>query len=446
MKRIYWVLLLLAPLTASATVAEYTLDNGLKVIVKEDHRAPVLVAQVWYKVGSSYEPMGLTGVSHILEHMMFKGTKKFGPGEFSRIIAENGGRENAFTGQDYTTYFQSLEKSRLAVSFEMESDRMRHLNLTQEEYAKELKVVMEERRMRTEDNPQSQTFEHFAATAYLNTPYRQPVIGWMHDLKTMKLEDLAKWYKKWYAPNNATLVVVGDVNPKQVEKLAKRYYGPLKPSENIPTLKPVVEAPQFGPRRIVVKRPAQLPYIVMGYHVPVLNSAKQRWEPYALEVLAGILSGGQSSRFKKHLERDLQVASSSSASYDLYARLNDLLVFSATVAKGRSVQELETAIRAQLERVRDERISEDELQRIKNQVVAGNVYERDSVYYQAMQIGMLETVGLGWRTADEYVDKVSAITAEQVQQVAQKYLLDQNLTVAVLDPQTHAGVQKEKHE
>ena len=196
-------------LLAGSEVHEFRLDNGLKLLVKEDHRAPVMVSQVWYKVGASYEPSGITGVSHVLEHMMFKGTETHPPGEFSRIIAENGGSENAFTSQDYTTYFQRMEKSRLPISLELEADRMRRLQLQDEEFQKEIRVVMEERRMRTDDKPTALTYEQFRATAYMASSYRSPTIGWMNDLENMELSDLADWYRRWYAPNNATLVVVG---------------------------------------------------------------------------------------------------------------------------------------------------------------------------------------------------------------------------------------------
>ncbi len=226
---------------AKPQIFESTLDNGLKILVKPDHRAPVVVAQIWYKVGSSYEVGGSTGLSHVLEHMMFKGTAKLAPGKFSKVIAENGGRENAFTGKDYTAYFQQLEKSRLSVSFELEADRMRNLTLPEEEFSKELPVVMEERRLRTEDKPRSLTYEQFSAAAHISSPYHHPIIGWMNDLENMKVADLRAWYQKWYAPNNATLIVVGDVKPDEVFALAKKHYGPLKRSENIPALKPRIE-------------------------------------------------------------------------------------------------------------------------------------------------------------------------------------------------------------
>ncbi|KOR30241.1 peptidase M16, partial [Achromatium sp. WMS3] len=200
------LLSLLSPILAGSKVHEQILANGLKVIVKEDHRAPIVISQVWYKVGSSYEHDGVTGISHALEHMMFKGTQKYGPGKFSEIIAANGGSENAFTGRDYTAYFQKLAKDRLEIALELEADRMRNLALLPAEYAKEIKVVTEERRLRTDDNPTALTVEHFYAAAYMIAPYRNPIIGWMSDLKTMSVDKLQTWYQKWYAPNNATLV------------------------------------------------------------------------------------------------------------------------------------------------------------------------------------------------------------------------------------------------
>ena len=413
-------------------VHEYMLDNGLKVIVKEDHRAPVVISQVWYKVGSSYEHNGITGVSHVLEHMMFKGTEKHAPGEFSRIISENGGSENAFTGRDYTAYFQQLEKSRLEVSFEMESDRMRNLKLRDEEFAKEVRVVMEERRLRTEDNPQSLTYEQFASTAFVNNPYSNPVIGWMNDLENMNNNDLRRWYEMWYAPNNATLVVVGDVDADAVHQLAKKYYGVHKRGE-VAAIKPRIEAPQKGEKRVLVKAPAELPYLMMGYKVPTLTP-EDSWEPYALEVLAAVLDGGKGARFEKLLVREKQVAASIGTSYGMAGLHDDLLSFSGTPAQGQTVETLELAIREQVQRLHHELASTDELARIKAQVVATDIYQRDSVYYQAMQIGTLETVGLSWKMLDDYVERIRAITPEQIQQVAKKYLIDDNLTIATLIP------------
>jgi zinc protease len=425
--------------TAQAEVHEFSLGNGLKILVKEDHRAPVVVSQVWYKVGSSYEHDGITGISHALEHMMFKGTETYPAGEFSRIISANGGEENAFTGSDYTAYFQTLEKSRLEISFELEADRMRNLTVPNEEFIKEIKVVQEERRMRTEDNPRSFAHEVAMATAYQTSPYRQPVVGWMADLQSMQAEQLKDWYRQWYAPNNATLVVAGDVDPQEVYALAKKHFGKLKPEKIVlPTADEEVE--QHGIKRVVIKRPAEVPHMLMAYKIPVLRSALagaaglEEWEPYALEVLAGVLDGGNSARFASRLIRGKEIAASVGAGYPLTSRLDDVFTLSGTPAQGKTPDELEQAIRLELQDLQENLVSEKEMERVKAQVVSSDVYERDSVFYQGMILGILETVGLSWTLVDEYVERVQAVTAEQVQAVAKKYFIDDRLTVAVLEP------------
>ena len=418
---------------AETRAHEFELDNGLKLIVKEDHRAPVIVSQVWYKVGSSYEHDGITGISHVLEHMMFKGTQRHAPGEFSRIVAENGGKENAFTSRDYTAYYQRLEKSRLPVSFELEADRMRNLLLQEEEFLKEVKVVMEERRLRTEDKPTSLTYERHNAVAFTNSSYRTPVIGWMEDLESLTLSDLEDWYQRWYAPNNATVVVVGDVDPEEVVALAKRYFGPLKPSGVAP-VKPRGEVRQRGGRRLVVQAPAELPYLLIGYKVPVLLTAEEQWEPYALEVLAGILDGGDSARLTRTLVRGQQIAASAGAGYNLYDRQERLLLLDGTPTASHTVDELEQALVEQVNLLRKELVDSKELERVKAQVVASAVYELDSIMAQAMTIGKLETVGLDWSVDRKYVERIQAISAEQIRKVAQKYLVDERMTIAVLDP------------
>ncbi len=424
-----------APEQRAAVGQEFHLDNGLKILIKEDHRAPVVATEVWYRVGSSYESIGSTGISHMLEHMMFKGTPQHPAGELSRIIAANGGTENAFTGADYTAYFQDLENTRLAVSFALEADRMHNLSLPPEEFVKEHQVVMEERRLRTDDNPRALTVEQLAATAYVNSPYHWMIIGWMGDIEHLTVDDVREWYHRWYTPNNATLVVVGDVDPKEVVTLATRYFGPIPAGSAVPTPKTHPEPLQRGERRVVVKAPALLPYLAMGYHVPVLHSTTNPWEPYALEVLAQLLDGDASARFSRELVRGSEVASSADAGYDLYARLPSLFTLDGTPARGKSIQILETALRDQVRRVRDELVTSAELERVKARAVADKVYARDSIVYQAMQIGMLDAAHIDWHVADEYVGRIQAVTAEQVQSVARQYLLDDNLTVAILDPQ-----------
>ena len=438
-QRILLSAILLLPAAASAQTHEYMLDNGLKLLVREDHRAPEVVSQVWYKVGGSYEIDGSTGVSHALEHMMFKGTPTHPAGEFSRIIAENGGEENAFTGADYTAYFQTLEKSRLEIALELEADRMRNLSLPADEFAKEIQVVKEERRWRTDDEPEAFTYETAMATAFQTSPYRQPVIGWMADLNHMTVDDVKRWYTRWYAPNNAVLIVAGDVDPDAVHKLVQKYFGKLPRGEAV-TVEPRPEVPQLGLKRVVVKRPAEVPYLAMIYKTPVLTTALEdknveEWEPYALEVLTGILDGGASARFSSHLVRGKEIAAMVNTDYRLASRLDSVLAIEATPSAGRTVGELESAIRAEIEDLKNKPVDPSELARVKAQVVSSDVYQRDSLFYQALLAGVLETVGLSWHVADEYVDKVKAITAEQVQAVAKKYLVDDRLTVAALDPQ-----------
>ncbi|MDD2934133.1 MAG: insulinase family protein [Methylotenera sp.] len=425
------------PLTvfANASIQEFKLDNGLKLIVQEDHRSPVVVSQVWYRAGSLDEVNGKTGVAHVLEHMMFKGTKQVPSGQFSRLIAAAGGKENAFTSTDYTCYFQQLEKSNLPLSFKLEADRMVNLQLTEEDFAKEIKVVMEERRWRTDDKPQSQVNEAFQGVVYRAHPYARPVIGFMNDLENMTVEDAREWYRNWYAPNNATLVVVGDVNAQEVYALAKKHFGHLKPKV-LPARKPQVEPAQIGERRVVVKAPAKLPYLLMGYHVPALATPETDWEPYALEVLAGVLSGNPAARLNQKLVRETQLAIDASAGYDLLARgRQSVFALDGTPSEGKTVIELETALLQQIENIKDSGVTVEELDRVKAGVIAADVYKRDSMFYQGMQLGTIETIGFPWQILQDYPAKLRAVTQEQVQAVAKKYLRKDNLTIATLDPQ-----------
>ena len=419
-------------------VQSLELKNGMKVVVQENRRAPVVVTQVWYRVGGSYERAGITGISHVLEHMMFKGTEEMPAGKFSEVIAEHGGRENAFTSKDYTAYFQRISNEHLELCLSLEADRMRNLLLSEDEFLKEIEVVKEERRLRTDDKPTSLTYERFYASAFANNPYRKPIIGWMEDLNSMDIDDLREWYQTWYAPNNAILVVVGDVRAEEVFSMAKEYFASLKPAD-IPELKPRTEARQYGIQRVAVKVPAKIPFLVMGYKVPVLNTADNSEEVYALELLAGLLDGGNSSRFSKNLVRGSQLATSVSANYNLYALHDSLFTLSAIPASGVSTEQMESAIIEQITEIQQEPPTEAELAIVKAQVVASSVYEQDSSFYQAMKIGILETVGLGWATMDEYVERINAVTAEQVQHVAQKYFVEDQLTVAVLVPQPIDG-------
>lgn len=428
------LLLCLMPWLAQAEIHEKTLGNGLKVIVKEDHRAPVLVQQVWYRAGSMDENIGATGVAHVLEHMMFKGTKSVPAGEFSKRIAAAGGRENAFTSYDYTAYFQQLHKDQLELAMKLESDRMHNLVLSDQEFAKEIQVVMEERRMRTDDEPHSLLFEKMMATAHQEHPYHHPIIGWMNDLKNMTAADARDWYQRWYAPNNAVLVVAGDVNPQEVFALAQKYYGGIKP-QRLLARKNLLEPVQLGIKRLTVKAPAELPLLVMAYQAPNLRDAQQDSLPYALDILAGVLSGNGSARLNQALVRDKQVAVSASAGYDSTARGPALFMLEATPAAGVSVAEIENELREQIALIVRDGISEEELARVKAQVTANEVYKLDSVFYQAMQIGQMQSIGMSYRDLPVMLSKLQSVTAAQVQTAAREILRDDVLTVAVLDPQ-----------
>ncbi|MFK5984422.1 MAG: pitrilysin family protein [Pseudomonadota bacterium] len=415
-------------------ISHRVLKNGLKVFVKEDHRAPVVVSQIWYKVGSSYESDGVTGVSHALEHMMFKGTTKYPGDAFNKIISANGGEDNAFTSRDYTAYYQTLEKSRLDVSFKLESDRMRNLILTETDFLKEIKVVQEERRWRTEDKPTALVYEQLYVTAFDNSGYHHPVIGWMDDLQSMNITDLKKWYETFYSPNNAILVVVGDVNTKDVMQMIEKYFADIK-SSDLQQIKKRTERKQRSIKQVTLKIPAKVPYITMGYKVPSIKTAEIDWEPYALDLMAGILDGGDSTRFHQNLVINQEVAVSAGTGYSSGARMETLFEVDAIPSSGKSIEVLYDAIMAELQGLKDQLVSIEELDRVKNQIIASAVFEKDSIFYQALKIGQSEATGIGWEVEENYVQRIKEITPQQIQQVAQKYLVAKGKTIAILEPQ-----------
>ncbi|HMM74557.1 MAG TPA: pitrilysin family protein [Gammaproteobacteria bacterium] len=426
-----------------ARTHEYTLANGLKLIVQEDHRAPVAVVQIWYKVGASYEQDGATGVSHALEHMMFKRTQHLATGEFSRLIAERGGRENAFTSLDYTAYFQQWSKDDVAESFRLEAERMQHLVLDAQEFATEKKVVAEERRLRTDDDPQALAAEVASAVAWQTSPYRQPVIGWAADIDSMQLADLRAWYERWYTPSNATLVVVGDVEPEAVKALAQTHFGAI-PARDVEAPRPRPEVAQHGEKRVTIRNEkVRLPHLMLMYKAPTLTQVGESgldgkpveaWEIYALDVLAAVLDGGDSARFARELVRGRELAAQIGVDYQSVSRLPDLFGIEATPREGVALDALEAAIVEQLEAIKQAPPNAEELARVKTRVVADTVYQQDSMFYQAMLIGSLESAGLSWRVKDEYDARIRAVTAEQVQAVARRYLTSEHVTVARLVP------------
>ena len=440
--------MLCLPLAAIAAESqathEFKLANGLKVIVREDHRAPVVVSQLWYKVGSSYETPGQTGLSHALEHMMFKGSRKLGPGEASRILRELGAEENAFTSDDYTAYYQVLSRDRLAVAFELEADRLASLKLPADEFAREIEVIKEERRLRTDDKPSALAYERFKAMAYPASGYHTPTIGWMADLERMSVEELRAWYQAWYVPNNATLVVVGDVGKDEVQQLAEHYFGAI-PQRPVPAAKAPRELAEPGERRIKLHVKTQLPSLLYGFNVPGLATAKDVREVHALRLISALLDGGYSGRLPTRLERGEELVSGASSWYDAFARGDSLFILSATpnVQKGKTLEQVEAGLWRQLDDLKHNPPSAEELQRVRAQVIAGLVYERDSITSQATTIGELETVGLSWTLMDQDLAALEAVTAADIQKAAQTYFTPSRLSVAHVLPEetTREGAQ-----
>ena len=418
---------------------EYQFKNGLRLIVKEDHRAPTVAHMVWYRAGSMDEVNGKTGVAHVLEHMMFKGTKKVKSGDFSRMVAAVGGRENAFTARDFTGYFQQIEKSKLADVMRLEADRMANLKFSDAEFLKEIQVVMEERRLRTDDNPNGLMQELMMATAFTSSPYRHPIIGWMNDLQNMKPKDARQWYQDWYAPNNAIVVVVGDVKPLEVKALVEKYYGPISVKQ-LPERKPQIEPEQKGEKRANLKAPADSPQIMMAWKVPRLDPKKiDDTDSYALAVLSAALSGHDNARLNRELVRNRRLANNAAAGYDLISRGPELFVISATVAKGQSVPDLEKGILQILQEIAVNGITEAELKRIKTQLLASQIYKRDSIFAQAMEIGSAEIAHVSWKDLDRIIERIQQIQSEQIKAVVKQYFIGDSLTVVTLDPQARTA-------
>ena len=422
------------PLPAAASPSTLTLPNGLRIVVHEDHRSPTAVVQVWYRVGSIDESDGTSGLAHVLEHMMFKGTPSVPAGEFSKIIARVGGQDNAFTGSEHTAYFEQIHRDQLDLALKLEADRMANLSFRDSDFASEIKVVMEERRMRTDDQPRALVGEQLAATLFQSNPYRRPVIGWMDDLTHLTAQDARDWYHRWYAPNNAILVVAGDVRPDEVFQRARRYFGPVR-RRALPVRRPQLESEPLGARRIVVKAPAKVPFLAIAWPAPALRDVERDWEPYALEVLAAVLSGGDTARFPSTLVRGRQLAVAADAGYDDLRRGPGMFSVEATPAEGHTLAELEQALLAEIARVQTDGVSAAELDRVKAQVVSERIYGRDSTFFQAMQIGTFDTLGLPWQAVERVPEKLAEVSAEQIQAVARKYLQVDRSTLAILDPQ-----------
>jgi zinc protease len=411
-------------------VVDTALPNGLRVIIQEDRRFPVAALQVWYRVGSRNETPGLTGISHLLEHMMFKGTPRYGPKAFSRIIAENGGRENAMTSRDFTMYFTLLAPDRLPLALELEADRMRDLLLDPEELRREREVVKEERRSHTEDDPRGTFMEEVQAVVYAAHPYRQPTVGWMTDIAAIQRPDLLDYYRTYYAPNNAVLVIVGDVSATEVLPRIQELFGSV-PSGPPPPRVRAVEPAQRGERRVIVRREVQFPSLLMAFHVPNLAQP----DGFALEVLRAALSDGRSARLVQEFVYRRQVALEVEADYDALSVDPGLFTVAATASPTGKIAALEADLLAELERVKAEGISTEELRRAQDRLEAQAILRQDSAFAQGMLLGQNELLG-GWRLRDEYVRGIRAVRIEDIRRVASRYLIPDNRTVGLLLPVT----------
>jgi len=422
------------------------LANGLTVVVKPIPRAPTAVHMLWVRVGSMDEVDGYTGLAHMLEHMMFKGTPSVPAGEFSRRVAALGGRENAFTDRDFTGFFQQIPSSRLSDVMKLEADRFAHNIWPDEEFKKELEVVKEERRMRTDDSPRSALYEQLESTQFLASPYRRPIIGWMNDLDNMQPQNARDFYQAWYAPNNAILVVVGDVNPEQVLALAQTNYGDL-PQKVLPVRKPRIEPEQKGIRRVSFKAPAKQAYVALSWKVPgfkgFANHDKMSQEDQlaskealSLTVLSALLDGYEGARLDRALTQGTKrVAQEVGSYYDFAGRGPQVFVLEGVPKEGVTMQILEEQLKAQIQKVARDGVSEEELKRVKAQWLASSVYKRDSLFNQAQEIGAFWARDLPLDTSDLLIDPLLQVTAQEVQAVAKKYFSDDQLTVAYLWPQ-----------
>lgn len=426
---VFILFLFVVPVTANSSVKEYMLNNGLKVLITEDHKAPLATFQIWYRVGSRDEPSGKTGMSHLLEHMMFKGTPKYGSKQFSSIIQRSGGSDNAHTTKDYTMYHQTLASDRIGLSIELEADRMVNLILEPKEVASERNVVMEERRMRYEDDPQNLLYEDVVAAAFKAHSYRWPVIGWMSDIESIERSNLYEHYKTYYSPDNAFIVISGAVNSEDIFPTIRENFEKITNRDKKISRVKTEEPRQGGKRRVYLKKEAELPYILMAYHVPSFPHE----DSFALDVLSTILSAGKSSRLYKSIVYEKRLALNIFADYSGFYKDPFLFVFGGTAAPHRSTEDVEKAIYEEIERIRKELPSEMEIQKAKNQIEASFIFAQDSNYSRALYIGIFEMLG-DWRLRDRYLEGIRKVRPEDIQAAARRYLTDDNRTVGILVP------------
>lgn len=428
------VLPALAPAAETPPTHEWRLDNGLQVLVREDHRAPVVTVMVWYRVGSVDEPPGRTGISHVLEHLMFKNTKHLQPGDYARLVNRFGGSTNAFTSYDFTGYYQQYEASRLPLALELEAERMANLRIDPEEFARERNVVLEERRQRVEDNPSALAREKFNAVLRPGTGYASPVIGWRRDLGQLTPAMVEDWYRRYYHPSNAVLVVAGDVTAEQVRPLVERFYAGIPAAPTIGGL-PHDPRPVNGERRLNLELPVKVPSLSMAWNLPSLRTIDDEQDYYALTMLAGVLDGGMSARLESRLVRGRQLAAGVGAGYSGLSRGDGLFSIHASPTPGTSLEQLEEALMEEVRDLRDNLAEPEELERVRARVMASQVYEKDSVHGQAMQLGYLSILGLDWRLAEQYGERLAEVSAEDLRRLAREYLVPARSAVLHVNPE-----------
>src|SRR5437870_1454727 len=426
-----WALAVASPASAAppSPVTEVTLDNGLRVLVLEDHRNPIVTVQTWYRVGSRNEVPGKTGLAHFLEHLMFKGTPTHGKGQFAHTVERNGGQDNAFTSHDVTSYYVNIASDRVDMILGLEADRMRHLLLDPKEIDSERQVVMEERRTRTEDDPDGYLSEEFLAAAYKAHPYGWPVIGWMEDIARITPAELRAFYDRYYQPNNALLVIVGDVDARRIVGRVREVFGKILRAPAPPPMR-AVEPPQPGERRVLVRKAdARSPIVYIGFHVPNHRSG----DGPALELLSSILQDGRASRLYRRLVYERRVALNVAGDYSYLSLDPNLFWFSGTPLPGQTPEALEQGIMDEIERVKSEPVPEEELERAKNQVEAAFIWRQDSIHSRASTLARFE-LARSWRDSERFVPLIRQVTAEDLQRVANAYFQIERRTVGVLLP------------
>ncbi len=436
---IAWLPLMASAATPPAT-QEFVLDNGLKVVVREDHRSPIVSAQLWIKAGSSYEPPGQSGLSHALEHMVYKGSSKACAGEFAAILDKLGARQNAITGTDFTVFYQTLPSGRTGVAFEILADLMSTAELDAQDFTPELKVIQEERRMSVDDQLTELANERLNSLAHLSSGYRTPTIGWMHDLQRMNAVQLQQWYQAWYSPNNATLVVVGDVAPERIKALAQQHFGHLE-RRAIPVAPAPLELASAGERSLTLHAPVASPRLIMSFNAPSLATALDRRTAHALRLLDMLLAGSRSARIKQQLQLSEAIFTEAHSEYDAFNRGDSLLTISTQLNpdKLNDADEALARLWQVIESLKSKAPEPAELERAKNLVIANSVYAQDDLERQANTLGLLETIGLDWRLADQNTDELNKVTPLEIQEVARMYLTRERLSTAKILPEKNNG-------